>query len=85
MNTLFHKTLLNMFALEIRERQRAHMVANQSAVHFWFLRLQLLSDHYSTLDGKLLYNKLVLQHLITIPIHLDIFFKLSCAPYIFVL
>ena len=35
----------------------------------------LLSDLYSTLDGKPPHNKLLLQHLIATPIQLNIFFN----------
>ena len=49
------------------------MLAHQADVEFWFIRQQLLSDPYSTLDRKLVHNKLLLQHLITTPIQLNIF------------
>ena len=52
----------------------ANMVAHQAYVHFWFLREQLLSDLHPNLDGQLVRNKLLLQHLIiTTLIQLNIF------------
>ena len=61
-----------MFTFEIRESLLLNTVAYQADVHFWFLRLQLLSDLHSTLDGKPA-HKLLLPHLITIPILQNIF------------
>lgn len=49
------------------------MVAHQVDVHLRFLRLQLFLDLYTTLDGKLLHNKILLQLFITTPIYQDIF------------
>ena len=66
-----------MFAFEIRKRLPANMVAYQADVHFWILRLQLLSALHSTPDGKLVHNRLLLRRLITTPIHQDIFFILT--------
>ena len=72
-----------MFAFEIRKRLPANMVAYQADVHFWILRLQLLSALHSTPDGKLVQNRLLLRRLITTPIHQDIFFNSSaCRTFI---
>ena len=66
-----------MLAFEIRESLRANMVAYQADVHFWFLRQQLLSDLHSTLDGKLVHNKLLLQQFSAALIQLNIFLNFS--------
>ena len=53
------------------------MVAQQADVHLRFLRQQLFIDLHSSLDGKLVHNKVLLQHLITIPIIQYILFNSS--------
>ena len=40
---------------------------------FWFLRLQLCIDLHPSQDGKVVHNKLSLQHLIATPIPQNIF------------
>ena len=62
-----------LFALEIREDLRTNIVALQADIHFLFLRQQLLSDLYSTLDGKQVHRKFLLQQIITTPFYQDIF------------
>ena len=49
------------------------MVDQQADVHLQFLILQLFIDLYSPLDGKQVHHKLLFQHLISTPIHQDVF------------
>ena len=49
------------------------MVAYQAEVLFWFLGQQLFIDLHSTLDRKLVNNKLLIQHLIATPTLQNIF------------
>ena len=59
------------------------MEAHHADVHLRFLRLQLFLDLHSPVDGKLVHNKLLLQHLITTPIIQDIFLNSpSCHTFI---
>lgn len=60
------------------------MVAHQADVHLRFLRLQLFVDLHSTLDGKQLHNKILLQLFITTPIYQDIFQTLRAVNLSFV-
>ena len=49
------------------------MVAYQADVLFWFLGQQLFIDLHSTVDRKLVNNKVLLQHLIATPTLQNIF------------
>ena len=64
------------FALKIRESLRVNIVPYQADVYLRVLRLQLFIDLHSPLDGQLVHNNLLLQHLIITPIIQDIF--LNC-------
>ena len=55
------------------------MVAYQADVLFWFLGQQLFIDLHSTVDRKLVNNKVLLQHLIATPTLQNIFVHLPAG------
>ena len=59
------------------------MAVHQADVHLRFFRLQLFIDPHSPLDGKLVHRKLILQDLVTTPIHPDILLNSpACCTFI---